>query len=61
MLTLSRHPGESIILDTAQGRIYIYFDLKGNDIKVGIEAPRDVSIVRDELVLRDSNQCDTVP
>ena len=47
MLVLSRKAGESIDID---GRIKVtILKLKGNQVSVGIDAPRDVAIVRSEL------------
>ena len=47
MLVLSRKAGESIHID---GTIKIeILKVQGNNIKIGIEAPRDVPILRSEL------------
>ncbi|MGI9455782.1 MAG: carbon storage regulator [Aeoliella sp.] len=47
MLVLGRQAGESIHID---GRIKIkILKLKGNQVRIGIDAPGDVSIVRSEL------------
>lgn len=47
MLILSRKPGESIVID---GRITIKIvRLEGDMVKVGIEAPRDVPVHRQEV------------
>lgn len=47
MLVLNRKPGESIILsDNIEIRI---LDIQDGKIKIGIEAPRDVSILRKEV------------
>ena len=49
MLILTRKPQEGLILD--DGRVWIrILEVTGSRVKVGVEAPRDVSIVRDELV-----------
>jgi carbon storage regulator len=47
MLILSRKPGESIVID---GRIVIkIIRLEGEMVKLGIEAPRDVPVHRQEV------------
>lgn len=48
MLVLSRKPGERILID---GRIAITIVRIGpNNVRLGIEAPKELNIVRDELV-----------
>jgi carbon storage regulator len=47
MLVLSRKADESIYID---GRIKVkILKIKGNKVRIGIDAPSDVSIVRSEL------------
>ena len=47
MLILSRKPGESIVID---GRIVVkIIRLEGDMVKVGIEAPREVPVHRQEV------------
>jgi len=55
MLVLARRPGETIIIETPAGeRIEVaVLGIKGNQVRVGTEAPPDVTILRDEL-LRDA-------
>src|SRR5262245_47143334 len=48
MLVLSRKPGERIHI--GQGIVMTVVRVDGQQVRVGIEAPRDVSIVREELV-----------
>jgi len=48
MLILERHSGESIQINN-DTKLTIYYN-KGSQIKIGIDAPRCVSIVREELV-----------
>ena len=52
MLVLTRTPGETIIIETPAGE-HIQ-GVKGNQVRVGIEAPETVAILREELALRDS-------
>jgi carbon storage regulator len=51
MLVLSRKLGEKIILDTPTGDIVLCITgIAGNTVRVGIEAPQDVHIFREELL-----------
>lgn len=48
MLVLSRHENETIVID---GCIKItVVEIRGNQIRLGFEAPQDVSVWRGELV-----------
>jgi carbon storage regulator len=48
MLVLSRKFNESIVID---GGIKItVIEIRGNQIRLGIEAPREVGVMREELV-----------
>lgn len=47
MLILSRKIGESLIID---GKIEVKIvDISGDKIKLGVEAPKEVSVFRNEL------------
>ncbi|MBE6836704.1 MAG: carbon storage regulator CsrA [Ruminococcus sp.] len=47
MLILSRKIGESLIID---GKIEVKIvDISGDKIKIGVEAPKEVSVFRNEL------------
>lgn len=47
MLILSRRKDERLIID---GRIQIaVIDIRGDQVKLGIEAPRDVKVFRNEV------------
>ncbi len=49
MLVLSRRAGETIVID---GRITIkVVEVRGKQIRLGIEAPKDVPVWREELVI----------
>jgi carbon storage regulator len=52
MLILTRRPGETLIVETPDGeRITVtVLEVKGNQVKIGTDAPDDVSIVRKELL-----------
>lgn len=55
MLILSRKPGETLIINN-EIEVKI-IDISGDKVKIGIEAPKDVKILRQELRLTmDSNK-----
>ncbi|HWH71758.1 MAG TPA: carbon storage regulator CsrA [Candidatus Sulfotelmatobacter sp.] len=62
MLILSRKPGESIVID---GRIVVKIvRVEGEIVKVGIEAPAEVSVHRQEVyeeIQRNNQQALTQP
>ena len=50
MLVLSRHENEAIVID---GHIKVtVVEIRGDQIRLGIEAPREVAVWREELVPR---------
>ena len=52
MLKIKRRPGEGITIITTDGEIHIGFEIKsGNQIKLSIDAPDEVGIWRDELLI----------
>ena len=55
MLVLTRTPNQSIILQLPNGdNIQVYVnDIKGQQVKIGIDAPDNVSILRDELFYKE--------
>lgn len=48
MLVLSRKPGEQVVIDG--GIVVTVTAIDGGRVKIGIEVPEDVSILRGELV-----------
>jgi len=58
MLVLTRYPGESIIITSASGcRIEIsIIDVRGDKVRLGIEAPRSVTVHRKEIQQRIDNE-----
>ena len=54
MLILTRRPGETIIIETPTGEkiTVAVLGVKGNQIRIGMDAPKDVTILREELVDR---------
>lgn len=54
MLILSRQPGEKIMIgDDVE---IIILDISGGQIKVGVTAPKDVVILREEVAVRDKGK-----
>jgi len=54
MLVLARKPNESIVID---GGIKItVVEIRGNQIRLGIEAPKEVGIMREELIVPSANE-----
>ena len=59
MLVLSRKVDQEIVID---GNIKIrVLKIKGNTIRLGVEAPQDVHIARGELEKRDSRKAQNLP
>jgi carbon storage regulator len=51
MLTLTRRPNETVVIETSDGTIYITVSgIKGNQVRINFEAPDDVDIWREELL-----------
>ena len=49
MLVLSRHKNEAIVID---GQIKVtVVEIKGDRIRLGIEAPQEIGVWREELVI----------
>jgi len=47
MLILTRRPGESLRI--GKDIVILLLEVSGNQIRLGIEAPREVPVVREEL------------
>jgi len=48
MLVLTRLPGEKIVINKVV--VVTIVKIKGNKVKVGVEAPDDIPVVREELL-----------
>ena len=62
MLVLSRKTNESIVID---GKIFLsILRLEGDSVKVGVSAPRDVTVLRKEIydeILKSNKAAAAVP
>ena len=54
MLILTRRPSETLIIELPTGeQVQVtVLGIKGNQIKIGTDAPDDIAIVREELLER---------
>ena len=55
MLILTRRPGETLMIDLGNGQPPIavtVLGVKGNQVRVGIVAPKDVPVHREEIYNR---------
>ena len=61
MLILSRRPGESLTI--GDNITITVVSINGNQIRLGIKAPREVRVLRDEIykAIRDENQAAATP
>ena len=50
MLLLTRKVGESIIIDG--GITITVADIKGSQVRIGIDAPKDVKVYREEIHIK---------
>lgn len=57
MLVLTRKPGERIVIETENGeRIVVALcQLRVGQVRIGIEAPRNFRIMREELIENKEN------
>ena len=51
MLILTRRVGESLRI--ADDIVVTILEVKGNQVKIGTDAPKDVPVVREEILGRD--------
>jgi carbon storage regulator len=56
MLVLSRKPGQRIVID--DDIIITVVELRQGRVVVGIDAPRDVNIAREEVAVNDTRGSD---
>lgn len=53
MLVLNRKEGESLIID--DNIKVVVLKVKGRQVKIGIQAPRDTKIAREEIANKDDS------
>ena len=51
MLILTRRVGESLRI--SDDIVVTILEVKGSQVKIGTDAPREVSVVREEILVRD--------
>jgi carbon storage regulator len=53
MLILTRRPGESIIIQLPTGEqiTVAVLGIKGNQVRIGTDAPENITIMREELLV----------
>lgn len=50
MLLLTRRPNESIVIGNGDSKITVtVLGIKGNQVRIGVDAPRQVSVHRNEI------------
>ena len=54
MLILTRRVGESLRI--SDDIVVTVLEVKGNQVKIGTDAPREVSVVREEILGRQPDQ-----
>jgi carbon storage regulator len=54
MLVLSRKTSENVIIGAAGGITVKILSVKGNNVKLGFEAPENIAIDREEIFVRKS-------
>ena len=61
MLIFSRKKNESVIFQTPEGLVTVtILEIRRNSIRVGVEAPEEVSIRRGEICVKLQNKPETL-
>ena len=56
MLVLTRSAGERLIIGEDAEITLSILDIRGNQVRIGINAPRNVAVHREEIFLRIKNE-----
>jgi carbon storage regulator len=56
MLILTRRPGETLIFGDNREIEVTVLGVKGNQVRIGVTAPKDVPVHREEIYLRIKGQ-----
>ena len=59
MLVLTRRVNERIVI--GDNVVVTVLEVRGEQVRLGIEAPRDVKVFREEVLLRDQHDAQTPP
>ncbi|MBS0352083.1 MAG: carbon storage regulator CsrA [Proteobacteria bacterium] len=54
MLVLTRATGERLIIGNGEVRLHV-LEVRGNQVRIGIDAPRHISVHREEIFHRINN------
>ena len=57
MLVLTRKAGEKIVID--ENVVIEVLEIQGNRVRIGIQAPRGITILRQELLLEKGDELPT--
>jgi carbon storage regulator len=53
MLMLTRRPGERLMI--GNNVVVQIMEIKGNQVRVGVEAPKDIDVDREEIFMKKQN------
>lgn len=59
MLVLTRSVGERLIINDGEIKLNV-LEIKGNQVRIGIDAPRHISVHREEIYNRIQHETETV-
>jgi carbon storage regulator len=60
MLILTRRPGERLCIGRDRDVVITVLGVKGNQVRLGIDAPRDVPVDREEIYERKRGDGDEI-
>ncbi|HOA82071.1 MAG TPA: carbon storage regulator CsrA [Defluviitaleaceae bacterium] len=56
MLVLTRRIGETVVIGEGFNTSFTVLGINGNQVKIGVNAPRDVPILRQEIAIKIINE-----